>query len=75
MVRSKVRNNPAGYISTEEYGLLIIESQQQQIDKLTSALEFYATRKAYDGDDDLYIDQGKLAQAALKKEAVNERKA
>lgn len=34
-------------------------------EKVKEALEFYATRKAYDGDYDLHIDAGRLAKEAL----------
>jgi hypothetical protein len=46
-----------------------VEAQTKEIKELRAALEFYATHKAYDGDYDLYIDQGKIAQAALTGES------
>lgn len=42
-----------------------IEAQEAEINRLREALEFYATRKAYDGDYELYQDAGRIAQAAL----------
>lgn len=44
----------------------VIEAQEAEIKRLREALEFYATRKAYDGDYELYQDAGRIAQEALK---------